>query len=454
MRLKWIVSILILQSISSKITAQFFEFKSLEIRGNKRTKPAVFFREMEYRIGDTVPEIDSMCLVWQKRFSGLNLFNFVEVHAANDTVFVVVAERFYTWVRPTLQWADRNFNVWWQTRDPARLIYGGTLFVNNIGGLNHTAFATVISGYNQYFDAGYSIPFKSHKKSWGFACRGLYWTNHELWYKTDHDVLHFIRTDGKRIQKNAGFAVAARRRLSYFTRTEFTTGWGHTEIDSLAMFANPEYLYEGNRQDEYFARWEFIIDHRDQRDYPTKGYTLRWGYQYTQFNRLKSGYNLGEIWLRSSYFRPVIPKLGTVLAVAGAATYNNPTTYRLSRQLGYSTDYVRGYEPYVGDGNGFVLGKIGLRQPLVSQRTLDFKGPRMIKNYSKVPVSLWFNIFADAGKVIEPYDPVRNPLSATLYRGVGLGVDIIAWYSAMVRTEYSFNHLGEGIFNITFNNAF
>ena len=30
--------------------------------------------------------------------------------------------------------------------------------------------------------------------------------------------------------------------------------------------------------------------------------------------------------------------------------------------MGYQSDYVRGYEPFVADGNGFVLGKLALRK--------------------------------------------------------------------------------------------
>lgn len=456
---KYIIAVFIgaISFVSSKsafAAHEDFIFRELITEGNQRTRPQVFLREIGYEIGDTVPYADSMAQVWQGRISGLNLFNFVEVQAKNDTVIIRVAERYYTWARPMLQWADRNFNVWWQTRDPERLIYGGTLFLNNLAGLNHSAFITAIAGYNRVLDAGYSVPFRSHRNSWGFAVRAYYWTNHELWYQTRGNVLQFMHKSDGSIQENAGAGTVLRRRMSYFSRLELGLGWGYTRIDSAAAAASPDYLYKGLSQQEYFTKVEYILDHRNQRDYPTSGYLLRTGVAYTQFNTLRSGDFMAEGWFRGSVFIPLNPKRNAVLASAISGGLNNPATYRLSRQLGYGSDYVRGYEPYVADGNGFILGKLAFRKALVNKKAVVVKGPAWLKNYTRIPLSLWFNIFADAGRVIQPREVAENPLSASWFRGTGIGVDVIAWYSAMMRAEYSFNHLGEGVFNLTFNNAF
>ena len=164
--IRGIITSLLIFGFFSQLHSQEFVFHHLNIIGNKRTQELVFLREMGVSKGDTVPKADSMLSVWQKRISGLNLFNFVDLGLKGDTISIKVLERIYIWPKPYLQWADRNFNVWWQTKDLQRLVYGGTLYLNNLHGLNHSAYVTVISGYNQMLEFGYKSAFAEHSNGW------------------------------------------------------------------------------------------------------------------------------------------------------------------------------------------------------------------------------------------------------------------------------------------------
>lgn len=431
------------------------KINNVEIKGNKRTKEIVFLRETGIKKGDSIFNPDSTRIVWQKRLSGLNIFNYVDVNIDSGNLKIEVLERIYIWAMPRLAWADRNFNVWWQTKDLDRLIYGATAYFNNIRGLNNSLQVTLISGYNREVSLLYNIPFRRYSGGWSYQIGGTYWTNHELWIDADNDVLRFLSLPEKKIQTNAGFEVVERKRHTYFSRTEFSQGWNFIEIDSSAFAKNPKYLFNGNRQNEYFMKVEYVNDRRDQRDYPTRGHLLRGGVKMAQYGNLNSGVNRINVFIRGSWFNTLSGKYGTVLAaMAGWNWVNGYVPYKNARQLGYKSDYVRGYEPYVGDGRGFYLGKLGIRQPLVHNRTIQFLRSGLFSAYTKIPISLWFNIFADAGAVIHPWDPHENPISQGVYRGWGLGLDIIAWYTAMARFEYSINHLGKGNFNLSFKNAF
>lgn len=406
---------------------------------------------MGIKKGDTISSIDSLATVWQGRISGLNLFNLVKVRALNDTLQIDVLERYYSWVKPYLQWADRNFNVWWQSRDPSRLIYGGTLYLNNLMGLNHKAWVTAIRGYNHSLEAGYQTEFNRHDKGIAWWARGYYWTNHELWYTALRDTLRFLEVNERPAQRNAGAEFGLKERLNYFNTLIQTVGYNYYNLDTSLKAQTSEYLFSFPEQNEFFLRFEYIRDLRNQRDYPSNGSLLKFGIRQAWYG--KGSY--GNAWLRYSGFLPVRPDKRLVLATLFAGNINTDAMpYRFSRQLGYQNDYVRGYEPYVSDGRGFVLGRSGLRYAIFSNKKLVFMKSGRFFNYAVVPVSLWFNIFADAGRVIQPWNSAINPLSAQWQRGLGAGVDLIAWYSAMARFEFSINHLNKGNFNLSFRNAF
>lgn len=430
-----------------------FNIRAIKITGNKRTKSTVFLREIGKNVGDTVTNPKLAETVWQKRISGLGLFNLVRVSLKNDSLLIYVKERIYTWGMPRLEWADRNFNVWYQTKDPARLIYGGTLFLNNLWGLNHNISLTIISGYNHIYDFTYNRPFNFYSRGWGFSFRAGFWTNHELWYKTENDKLQFLRIENKKIQENDYVSTTQKKRFSYYTRLEITEGWNRTKIDSAAVTANPKYLLKGNLQNEYYLNLEYISDHRDQRDYPSSGYLFRAGLKNSFLKSKDSTLFIPAFQVRVTAFKPIRKKM--VLVGAFSSRYVPHTLpYNLGRQLGYQNDYVRGYEPYVSDGSGFVLGKLALRKALLYNKVISLGNKKPLKNYRKVPLSLWFNIFADAGHVLMPVKKPENVLPTQWQTGAGVGLDIVAWYSALIRLEYSLNALGGAYFNLAFKNAF
>jgi hypothetical protein len=85
---------------------------------------------------------------------------------------------------------------------------------------------------------------------------------------------------------------------------------------------------------------------------------------------------------------------------------------------------------------------------------MKIPGIERYKNYQTLPVSVWFSIFADAGRIIQPVVLPENNLNKQWMTGTGLGLDVIFWYTAMSRFEISRNQMGSWVFNITFSNAF
>jgi hypothetical protein len=204
----------------------------------------------------------------------------------------------------------------------------------------------------------------------------------------------------------------------------------------------------------------FVSDSRDQRDYPGKGHLIRLSLSNNFMNLKYSGPSVYQFEARINKFTPLKPNwvLATGLVsryrIDNRALMANTLPYLFSRQFGYGSDYVRGYEPYVAEGSGMFLAKMALRRALLQGYKLKIRHGNVLNNYRMIPLNVWFNIFADAGRTIKPTVVAANTLNREWMMGSGIGLDITAWYSAMARFELSRNRMGNWIFNISYINAF
>jgi outer membrane protein assembly factor BamA len=439
-------------------------YRNIAITGIRITKKEVILRELDLGRDSVFIFNDSVKTLWIQRISDLGLFTHVEIKRDPGEILIEVKERKYTWFLPEITWADRNFHIWWKEKDPSRLIYGGTLFLNNLRGRNQSLAIQAIHGYNRSYSAQFSRPFPSYNKGFAYAVGAGYWSNHELWYKTRNDKLEFLRLESVPVQRNTWVSAMLRKRLSYYSFAEFSADYGTYRYADSAVLKDEMAVkrYMAGQIGDYAAIGiAFTTDHRKQRHYPVGGYFFTSGVQYTNI-RINPFFRSPVIlqgYLKGSYFKP----LGRwVLTNSLQASHNTDLNalvqgtlpYVFSRQLGYESRYVRGYESYVADGMGFVLGKMGLRRPLYQHSGKKIPGIAALKNYRTLPVSVWCTIFADAGRVIKPVMLPENTLNTRWLSGAGAGLDVIFWYTAMSRLELSRNHRGEWVFNMSFVNAF
>jgi outer membrane protein assembly factor BamA len=436
--------------------------RNITIKGNRITKEEVVFRELGLKKIENILFNDSLKTLWIQRISDLGLFTHVEIQSTNDSAFILLKEKKYTWFLPEFTWADRNFNVWWQEKDPSRLIYGGTLFLNNLKGRNHSLALQAIHGYNRSYSAHFSRPFPTYNKGYSYSIGAGYWSNHELWYKTFGDKLQFLRVESEPVQRNVWLNGMLRKRLSYYSFLEWHINYGTYRFSDSAVkkdeWVVKQYM-AGQNGDYAGIGFAYTTDHRKQRHYPVDGYYFKTGMNYTRLNPLLRSPSILQGYMKANCFKPIG---NWVFTNALQVSYNTDVNalmvgalpYVFARQLGYENRYVRGYEPYVADGMGFVLGKTGLRRPVYRHSGKKLPGISAFENYRTLPVSVWCTIFADAGRVIRPVILPENTLNSRWMSGAGIGVDVIVWYTAMSRLELSRNHWGNWVFNMSFTNAF
>ncbi|MBQ4010216.1 MAG: hypothetical protein II604_05905 [Bacteroidales bacterium] len=111
---------------------RYFRVADISISGNEKTKPQTILREFRYSVGDSIPDssLDKEIQNFTDNLRRLMLFNNVEV-SCNDAdstgaiaVGVNVTERWYYWVYPILEIADRNLTSYFYYKDFKKINYG------------------------------------------------------------------------------------------------------------------------------------------------------------------------------------------------------------------------------------------------------------------------------------------------------------------------------------------
>jgi hypothetical protein len=169
--------------------------------------------------------------------------------------------------------------------------------------------------------------------------------------------------------------------------------------------------------------------------YPTSGY-------YTDLFFLKrfatKVQSISSFSARQLYAKKLSTK--SFLLFDATAAYKSPvdSIFSNSRLIGYGGMQLRGLEYYVVDGTA---GAVLRNAYHFNVKNFTITNPLPIKNHEKIPVRLYFKIFADAGYAYNKYAHLSNSLSNTLLYTYGAGFDLVSIYDFVFRVEFSRNQL-------------
>lgn len=428
---------------------------TLVIEGLKRTKSITIFRELNYESNKKLFVNDSLINRWELRLSSLNLFTDVEFFQKNDTLRIVVCEEFYYWLNPVGGFADRNFHNWLLNPKANRLYFGGDFLFYNLFGLNHTCTLTLVGGFNQQIGLGYEWPNSKFGDGWMGKAKFIYARNHEVWLKTENNQVVFYQIEPLYAQQLTSGSLKLSKKLSYENSIEIGNSLDFYRIDPSVYYQNPDYLGGDNELTMTTINLGYVYDSRNQKHYPTAGNEFKLGIDFQQLSSRNTDLRLVEIiYLKLRKFKEILPKISMGFSFSGQYKFGK-LNYLQNRQLGYNSDYIRGYEQYVLDGAGYVTGKISVRYKIFDKK-LRFKTGNQLKNYTSAPLSIWLTMYNDNGKIISPYknvDFTGNSLQTQLLNSVGFSMDLLAYYDLLTRFDVTRNQFGNWIFNLSFKHA-
>lgn len=437
--------LLFINTIFAQRAGPSFRIDTIVITGNQKTHAGIILRELTFRKGDTIRDWNHQMEQSRKQLINLFLFNEIDISRDSGSIYIKVTERWYIWPSPKLDYADRNFNQWWLTRDPKRLIYGMNLEWYNIRGRNETMVVSLISGYTKMAALGYKIPYLNRKKTWGAQFSVQYSSNREVWFKTADEKVQFFRDNDRVLIRRQGMELGATHRKRFFTYHYFYAGLRSTAVADTVVSdsVNRYFLIGGSTlQKESYIGYQFTNDKRDFKGYPLKGRLVKANAEYTHIVGSAPASQANTLMLKLSvakYFR-VYGNLFS--SFSGVARYYNfdHAPYSKKQALGYGKEYIRGYELSVIDGSHFALGKAELKYRFLSKK---YKFMPRVKNYEVLPLALYWTAYYDMGYVENKGyfggEVQQNKLPNAWQYGYGTGINVVMFYDYCFRVEYSFD---------------
>ena len=431
---------------------------TIELSGNIKTKEYIIFRELLISEGNKFSQHEFSKRINQSRLNILNtsLFNFVTIDTLliNENwpvmnIKISVIERWYLWPVPIAQITDRNLNTWLQTLDFTRINYGLDMKWYNFTGRMDEMDAIIQLGKNYHLSLAYQNPYIDRKKHIGVGFEAGYKNNREVGYLTQDDKLLFaFAPEGLSTEKY--FSLNSTYRHNIFSTHQLVAGIRAFSFSDSLITLNPGYSYAKVDQPTFlYLYYKLKIDHRDIKYYPLKGW-----YADLELNKSGLGFSFEKpvdiAWAKTTtrFYTQLTKRWYAGVAFIGKVSTGAWQPYFQIQGLGYSRDYLRGYEYNVIDGKHFGLIRTNIKFALIPEHTRNI-GFIPTPKFSLIHYAVFLTAFADAGYVWQPQwiGQYNNMLPRTMLAGAGLGVDMVTYYDKVVRIEFAINKSGKsGIF--------
>lgn len=430
-----------------------FSISKIEIEGNKITHNKIIFRELVFKVGDTLNFKNYEFLKNKSSENLMNIaaFNFVSItESVNDNkieVLIKVTERWYIWPIPVFDLADRNFNTWWKTKDFNRINYGVDLAIYNFRGRSETLNLLFSLGYDEKYGFIYKIPYITKKQKIGLIISGNYLRSHEVAMKDSNNKVVFFSSHNSYPKQNYNTSIGFSYRNNIHNTHLLQFGIENYLISDTLLNRNKDYSVNNQNKLSYFTiNYQFKNDYRNYKPYPLTGHYFDFEIIKYGLNFSKNNKNVDFIRFKSTYRKYFKLNQNFYFASGITAMINSELPYYIQSGLGYIRDYVRGYEHYVISGQGFALIKNNLKYTIIPQRIAKIKYIKTDK-FNTVPYAFYLNLYADAAYVYNKEDDLYNSMVNKSLFGFGFGIDFVTYYDKVFRLEYSINKSGEkGIF--------
>ena len=451
-------------SLQIQDTPQQIKVNSIYIIGNEKTEREIILRELNFVTNyyyDWVTFLGILKSDQQKIFN-LRLFNEVEITPLRTgpeevEVLIAVKERWYILPSVIFELADRNFAEWWtnQERDWSRVNYGIKINHTNVGGRNEKFRFSGQLSFTKGLELIYSKPYIDRKQKHGLSFQLNYRDQKTIPIASKNNRQLFYTSEFEEVlRKNFVTALRYTFRRTFYNFHLLTLGHITTWVSPKVLEQNPNYfLQPGNRLSFSFFQYSFLHDKRDNIAYATKGELLQLtATKYGLISRKK----LDELEINITANKYIaLGKRAHFASGLTAGWFLSPSQpYTLVRGIGYSPNFIRGYELNVIEGQQLVVQKNSLRFQVINT---SFDLSKAINNdqFNTLPLSIYLSGNFDHGVVRDRNRIPENLALTNQYLfGFGAGIDIVTGYDAVFRLEYSINKQGFGNFFFNFKAPF
>jgi len=430
----------------------------IALSGNKKTHSKIILRELPFKVGDTLKSenITEQLRIAKENILNTSLFNFADIdtfETRNDSIKISIklVERWYLWPIPIFEQASRNFNSWFYDRDFDKINYGLFLAQQNFRGRNELLRIVFRRGFREQYGFAYSIPGIGKKQKLGIEVKFLYYKQRKLAFSTFENRPVYFYTDNYNYE-NSSSTISFTYRPEIYNKHNLEIAYNNYFITDTLFKVNPQFIWDNKNKTQFmFMSYSFTRDKRNSNYYPLKGYYTSIFLSKTGFGILPDEINYYTVNVKASKYFQLSERF--FLSTAAQAEYSNlkDYTYLFSHAFGYS-NFTKGMELYVIDGNGFVLSSNSFRYQLIKPHTWHIKKIKAEK-FTKFHFAFYTSFNFDAGYVLNNLN-INMPHSNELLYGYGIGIDFVTYYDIVLRFEYSFNKFGEKGLFLHFNAPF
>jgi outer membrane protein assembly factor BamA len=447
--------------ICSSLNAQndtTFIIDKISILGNKITKEQIVTRELTFNKGDTVSssEFELKRKRSEENLMNTSLFNSAHISSIRQPdstveVYILLTERWYIFPLPIFEIVDRNFNVWWETKDFSRLVYGASVTRYNFRGRDETVGISFRLGYTERVSFSYSIPYINRGQKSGLRFGFSYSRNHQTPFETFDNKLRYYKDENKYVRQQVAGSLEYTYRQGLYNTHYANIGMLQSDIEDNISILNPDFFGDGKTFQRFVSlRYLYKSEHRDYVFYPLRGYEFDIEVVKNGISFFNDDVDFAYLSGTARQYWGLGGKWFFAAGVRGKISDKNFQPYYNSGALGYGRDYVRGYEYYVVDGQKFALLKTNLKFELLRKREVHV-GFIPLEKFATIPYAFYLNLYGDAAYAEDKQFSQNNPLTNSWLYGGGAGIDFVTYYDLVFRLDYSINRLGEYGFFLHFS---
>jgi hypothetical protein len=434
---------------------KLYKIRSVSIKGDKITHKPIIIRELEFWVDDvlTKDNLENKIINSRQNLLNRSLFNFVTIdtifHNGYCDIIISVIERWYIWPVPIIEYADRNLNVWWETKDVSRLNYGVDLRIENFRGRMETLNIIAKGGYDQILAFKWQLPYLTKNQVMGIGFEAGFVRNHEIAYASENNKYKYYKSSNT-YAKQFGFArisATIRPRFNFLHSLSLT--YNNLIIKDSVLQLNSDYTYGDTKYNYFSVNYTYKHDFRDFKQYPIKGYYYDFSLAKIGLGILSKDVSEFTVDFNIDHYLHIWKRWYFAYGFSGRYTFSgNFQPYFLTSGIGLSGFDLRGYQLYLINGQNIGIVKSNLKFNLIPKT--NFKIPWIkSQKFNRVFYALYANLFFDIGYSEDKYYGEGNPLSNQLLWGYGIGLDFVTYYDIVLGIDYAINKQGNKGFFIS-----
>jgi len=414
--------------------------RDIIVAGNEKTELSVVMRESPMNVGDSVTlvQLQGKIQEFNENLIKTSLFNFVNIDYTIDSIFVdlqvKLEERWYFWIYPILEQAERNLSTFLSSPDRDKINYGIAADIYNINGRNETLKLKFRLGYKEH----YLIAF--HKNGFGQNRNSSVKIQTELFRQksSEYDVLDnspvYISDYNKYIINCfiSGANYCYRPELNYFF--SFGLKYKYSVFKKNIFFSNISLSGDEMKTEYLIPHISFHYDSRNSKLYPVKGLLVDVYCGENTSLREETG-SFTTMGCNIQYNKQISE---SIFSLRSELSYYLFYDYKqkpvlLKDKLDFCRNFwIRGYELYYLVGSHIVGW-----QNTLGVKISDFKIHRIAKflpsEFSKTYSRIYLDVFFDMCYVKSENNAFGqlNPMNDKLLYSTGIAINLETYYDRL-----------------------